>query len=83
MSADTLRTCADRPPQGAVWHGCMGPLGTNSLLGRLIELIEAGKVTPVIDGTYPLSETATAIGRVGRGHASGTVVISMNGVQPI
>jgi NADPH:quinone reductase-like Zn-dependent oxidoreductase len=40
-------------------------------------LVEAGKVTPVIDGMYPLSETAQAIGHVGDGHARGTVVITM------
>jgi NADPH:quinone reductase-like Zn-dependent oxidoreductase len=38
-------------------------------------LIEGGKVTPVIDGTYPLSGTPEAIGHVGDGHARGTVVI--------
>jgi NADPH:quinone reductase-like Zn-dependent oxidoreductase len=42
-------------------------------------LIEAGKVTPVIDGTYPLSGTAQAIGHVGGGHAQGTVVIIVGG----
>lgn len=43
----------------------------------LKELIEAGKVTPVIDRTYPLSQTGEAIGHVGEGHARGTVVITM------
>ena len=43
----------------------------------LKELIEAGKVTPVIDSTYPLSRTGEAIGHVGEGHARGTVVINM------
>jgi NADPH:quinone reductase-like Zn-dependent oxidoreductase len=40
-------------------------------------LVEAGKVTPVIGRTYPLSETAEAIGHVGAGHARGTVVITV------
>jgi NADPH:quinone reductase-like Zn-dependent oxidoreductase len=40
-------------------------------------LIEAGKVTPVIGRTYPLSETPQAIDRVGRGHARGKVVITV------
>jgi NADPH:quinone reductase-like Zn-dependent oxidoreductase len=40
-------------------------------------LIEARKLTPVIDGTYPLSRTAEAIGHVGEGHARGTVVITV------
>jgi NADPH:quinone reductase-like Zn-dependent oxidoreductase len=41
------------------------------------ELIEAGKVTPVIDRTYPLSEVPEAMGYVGEGHAQGKVVISV------
>jgi NADPH:quinone reductase-like Zn-dependent oxidoreductase len=44
-------------------------------------LIESGKVTPVIDGTYPLSATPQAIGHVGDGHARGTVVITVNGAD--
>jgi NADPH:quinone reductase-like Zn-dependent oxidoreductase len=44
-------------------------------------LIEAGKVTPVIDRTYPLGETPRAMGHVSEGHARGTVVISMG--QPV
>jgi NADPH:quinone reductase-like Zn-dependent oxidoreductase len=43
----------------------------------LKELVESGKVTPLIDGTYPLSRTAEAIGHVGKGHARGTVVITV------
>jgi NADPH:quinone reductase-like Zn-dependent oxidoreductase len=41
----------------------------------LKELIETGKVTPVIDRTYPLSETPEAMDYVGKGHARGKVVI--------
>jgi NADPH:quinone reductase-like Zn-dependent oxidoreductase len=40
-------------------------------------LIEAGKVKPVIDKTYPLSEVPEAIDFVGEGHAQGKVVISL------
>jgi NADPH:quinone reductase-like Zn-dependent oxidoreductase len=46
-------------------------------LVALKELVEAGKVTPVIDGTYPLSGTPDAINRVASGHARGTVVITL------
>jgi NADPH:quinone reductase-like Zn-dependent oxidoreductase len=46
----------------------------------LKDLIEAGKVTPVIDRTYPLSETPEAIDYVGRGHARGKVVIALDHV---
>ena len=40
-------------------------------------LVEAGKVTPVIDRTYPLIDTPEAIGHVAAGHARGTVVIAV------
>jgi NADPH:quinone reductase-like Zn-dependent oxidoreductase len=39
------------------------------------DLIEAGKVTPVIDRTYPLEKTAEAVRYVGDGHAAGKVII--------
>jgi NADPH:quinone reductase-like Zn-dependent oxidoreductase len=41
------------------------------------ELLEAGKVVPVIDKRYPLSETAQAIRYLEQGHARGKVVITM------
>src|ERR671919_346563 len=41
----------------------------------LAELIEAGKVTPVIDRTFPLIEAAEAIRYLERGHPRGKVVI--------
>jgi NADPH:quinone reductase-like Zn-dependent oxidoreductase len=43
----------------------------------LKELIEAGNVTPVIDRTYSLSETAEAIRYLEEGHARGKVVITV------
>ena len=43
----------------------------------LRELVESGKVTPVIDRTYPLAETADAIGYLEQGHAKGKVVVTM------
>jgi NADPH:quinone reductase-like Zn-dependent oxidoreductase len=43
----------------------------------LKELIEAGKLTPVIDRTYQLAETPQAIAHVGKGHASGKVAITV------
>jgi NADPH:quinone reductase-like Zn-dependent oxidoreductase len=46
-------------------------------LDALRELIEAGQVTPAIDRTYPLAETAAAITYVQDGHARGKVVITM------
>jgi NADPH:quinone reductase-like Zn-dependent oxidoreductase len=41
------------------------------------ELVEAGKVKPVIDRCYPLSETADAIRYLEQGHARGKVVITV------
>ena len=41
------------------------------------ELLEAGKVVPVIDKSYPLSETAEAIRYLEKGHARGKVVITV------
>jgi NADPH:quinone reductase-like Zn-dependent oxidoreductase len=46
-------------------------------LVALKTLIEAGQVTPVIDRTYPLTETPAAIAHVAQGHARGTVVITV------
>ncbi len=43
----------------------------------LNELLETGKVVPVIDGTYPLSEVARAFRRFGEGHVKGKVVITV------
>jgi NADPH:quinone reductase-like Zn-dependent oxidoreductase len=41
------------------------------------ELLEAGKVKPVIDRGYPLSEVAEAIRYLEQGHARGKVVITL------
>jgi NADPH:quinone reductase-like Zn-dependent oxidoreductase len=43
----------------------------------LKELIEAGKVTPVIDRTYPLGEAPEAIRYLEAGHARGKIVITV------
>ncbi len=41
------------------------------------ELLEAGKVVPVIDRTYPLSEVPEAMRYLEAGHAKGKVVITV------
>jgi NADPH:quinone reductase-like Zn-dependent oxidoreductase len=43
----------------------------------LKELIEAGKVTPIVDRCYPLSEAAQAIRYLQQGHPRGKVVIKV------
>ncbi len=43
----------------------------------LQELLEAGKVTPVIDRRYELSEIADAFRYMGEGHAQGKIVIAV------
>jgi NADPH:quinone reductase-like Zn-dependent oxidoreductase len=47
-------------------------------LAFLKELVEAGKVVPRIDRRYPLSETAEALRYLGKGHARGKVVITVD-----
>ena len=46
-------------------------------LRALAELIEAGKVTPVVGRTYPLVEAADAIRELERGHARGKIVVTV------
>ncbi len=46
-------------------------------LMRLTDLIEDGKVTPVIDRSYPFEEIPAAIAHVEQGHARGKVVITV------
>jgi NADPH:quinone reductase-like Zn-dependent oxidoreductase len=46
-------------------------------LVALKSLVEAGKVTPVIDRTFALPETPKAIDHVAAGHARGTVVLTV------
>lgn len=52
-------------------------MGHEGLLA-LTELIEAGKVTPVLDRSFSLSETAQALDHVGAGHARGKTTITID-----
>lgn len=54
----------------------VGATNSESLLA-LNKLIEAGTVTPVVDRTYTLRETADAFRYLDEGHARGKVVISI------
>lgn len=44
----------------------------------LAELLESGQVVPVIDGCYPLGQTADAFRYLEEGHAKGKVVITID-----
>jgi NADPH:quinone reductase-like Zn-dependent oxidoreductase len=46
-------------------------------LGFLKDLLEAGKVVPIIDRRYPLNEVAAALRYLEEGHAQGKVVITV------
>jgi NADPH:quinone reductase-like Zn-dependent oxidoreductase len=59
-------------------HGSMYfAVPTSQTLATLKELIETGKVTPVIDRTYPLSDTPAAFRYLEKEHARGKVVITI------
>ena len=46
-------------------------------LDELRELLETGKVTPVVDRTFPLEDAAAAITYLREGSAAGKVVITV------
>jgi len=58
-------------------HPFRGTKDPGDRLAVLKELIEAGKLTPVIDRTFPLSETPEAIRYLESGRARGKVVITV------
>jgi len=51
--------------------------GPNKGLSDLKELIEAGKLVPIIDRTYQLSKVPEAMRYFGQGHHKGKIVITM------
>ena len=46
-------------------------------LATLGDLMQSGKLTPVIDRSYKLSETPEALRYVEKGHARGKVVLTV------
>ena len=58
-------------------HPFRGTKDPGDRLVVLKELIEAGKVTPVIDRTFPLGDVPEAIGYLETGQAGGKVVITL------
>jgi NADPH:quinone reductase-like Zn-dependent oxidoreductase len=76
------------PLARAFWAGLLSRFGSQKLVGLLTrsskedlgivqELIGSGKVTPVVDRTYKLSEVPEAIRYLEEGHARGKVVIAV------
>ena len=64
--------------QGGKKIGLMGTAKPNKKdLIFIKELVESGKVRPVIDKCYPLRETAEAIRYLEKGHARGKVTITI------
>jgi NADPH:quinone reductase-like Zn-dependent oxidoreductase len=51
--------------------------GTKDDLVVLKDILEDGKIVPVIDRRYPLSETADALRYLEEGHARGKVIITV------
>ena len=50
---------------------------TKEDLGVLKDLVEAGRVAPVIDRRYELSEAAHALRHQGEGHTTGKIVTAV------
>ena len=71
LKADLLSRFID---QKFVRYGTTTNKEDLTLLGNLMK---TGKVTPVIDRTYKLSETAEAMRYFEEGHARGKVVITV------
>ena len=51
-------------------------------LNVLRDLMQSGKLTPVIDRRYPLAETPQAISYLEQGHAKGKVIITVDQTAP-
>ncbi len=56
--------------------------GPNKGLADLKDLIEAGKLVPVVDRTFPLSEVPATLRYFGEGHHEGKIVIAMGSWLP-
>lgn len=50
---------------------------TKQKLDTLCEMMESGQITPAIDRTYPLAQTADAMRYFGKEHARAKVVIAV------
>src|SRR4051794_39715059 len=50
---------------------------TREHLLAVIEFVEGGDLTPIIDRTYPLADTAAGLRHLEQGHARGKVVVTV------
>jgi NADPH:quinone reductase-like Zn-dependent oxidoreductase len=57
----------------------VGMLAKNNAddLATLAELLESGKVVPVVEKTYPLAELPAALTQLGGGHSQGKLVVTI------
>jgi NADPH:quinone reductase-like Zn-dependent oxidoreductase len=62
---------------GSKKMGNLAAMSNQEDLVFMKELLEAGKVVPVIDRRYPLSEVAQALRYYGEGHSQGKVVVTV------
>jgi NADPH:quinone reductase-like Zn-dependent oxidoreductase len=51
---------------------------TREHLLAVTELVDAGRLTPVVDRTFPLADTAAGLHHVEQGHARGKVVVTVS-----
>jgi NADPH:quinone reductase-like Zn-dependent oxidoreductase len=51
-------------------------------LSFVANLVEQGKLRPVIDRTYPLTEVPGAVRYLEEGHARGKVIVTINSQSP-
>lgn len=56
---------------------CLVAEGPNKGLAELKDLLEASRITPVIDSIYPFHEVPEALRHFGEGHHQGKIVITM------
>ncbi len=73
----SLRLLGRMPMFGSQKMVSMLAKQTEEDLVVLSGLLESGEMTPVIDRTYPLSETPEALRYLGEGHVRGKVVIAI------
>ena len=71
MIAGHLFSMIGRKKIGILWHRA------NRGLDFVIELFEAGKVVPVIDKSFTLSEVGEALRYFGEGKHQGKIVITV------